>query len=84
MHVKVTGAPGFVDEFEGELLRGDFQVNEHCPKVSVVKAVSEDIHVVPAECVEPADTPEAARYRAHWATLTGRAPSDIYIPLALR
>ncbi len=29
-------------------------------------------------------TTHAERYRAHWATLTGRNPSDVYTPEAIR
>lgn len=81
MRVKVSWQG---EEFEGELVRGDFEVNKHVPAVSVVRVDVPTVRVVPADSVRPVDSPEAARYRAHWATLTGRAPADIYIPLAIR
>lgn len=73
--VRVTNAPGFED-FTGHRIPG----LEHDGLWFVANSAG-DIVPVPKQYVESVC---AAAYRKEWATLTGRAPSDIYIPEAIR
>lgn len=83
--VQVKGAPGFED-FEAGVIPGLHEVSTAAdvePRTVVVDAAG-GIFVVPSRCVTFIDSPEAAAYRAEWATKADRSPRDVYIPEALR
>jgi hypothetical protein len=87
-HVEVKGAPGFTD-FSAAIIPGLHGISSAAdvePRTVVVDADG-GIFVVPSRCVSfvhKADSPQAAAYRAEWATKADRNPRDVYIPEALR
>lgn len=74
--VRVTNAPGSED-FTGFRIPG---LEDEFKNWFVVHPDG-GVRVIPSRCVESVC---AAAYRKEWSTLTGRAPSDIYIPEAIR
>lgn len=85
-HVKIVGAPGFEDEFRARLIP-DMESVQVAPDVepsAVIVTEAGEYLVVPSRCIRPAESPEAERYRREWSVKADRAPSDVYIPEALR
>ncbi len=85
-HVKIVGAPGFVNEFRATAVPGmeSIRASDSTELVAIIVTEAGEYLAVPARCVRPAETPEAERYRREWSVKADRAPSDIYIPEALR
>lgn len=71
--VEIVGAPGYVDGFRATLVPGlhEFQAGPDAPKMSVVVTDAGETLAIPSEFVR-------VLYCREWA------PSDIYVPEALR
>jgi len=79
--VEVIGAPGYVGTIPG---LESIPVLDGRGDLAVIVTEGGEAHVVPAKFVHRVDSPEAAAYRAEWATKADRNPRDVYIPEALR
>jgi hypothetical protein len=84
--VEINGQPGYADGFKAVLIPGLHEVvyvDDAEPK-SVIVTEAGDILAVDSKNVTFVDSPQAAAYRAEWATKADRNPRDVYIPEALR
>lgn len=79
MKVKVFRAPGFEDEWSGELWLHNFTVADDCTPQSVVSDGT-SVVAVPSRCVF---TPEGLSYAKEWAAKSGRSVFDVRVPDAL-
>ena len=87
-YVKITGAPGFVDEFTATLIPGLHGIPSAVAgdeTITIISTSAGEVLAVPSQFVEFTDeSPLAQAYRAEWSVKADRNPSDVYIPEALR
>lgn len=85
LHVVVDAQEGFPEPFRAVLIPGLHEIPQPGSEpVSVISTQSGETFCVPSSTVHDSESPEAARYRREWATLTGKSEREIYVPEALR